>query len=374
MEQVPARDQLSHYPFDEAELEEIAQECGLQEDETEREWRRLFDIRETKDEDDRYILNDETIVREWAETLENKGWFQEVSSPNRCSDEEPYGSKWRIDVDSGGRGDLSFYVYLDGKNLNRDEPELVEGAILFWLIEPVGGEKRENVYPWYWALDDDFWDNLREELLRHQERRHLDISDMQSEAIRGNKEGVQDMIRFFIRDHNASVKEDPEGERNIQRADDEIELSQIHFAGKITETTHLLICECDQTPSASLHAHLVNDGTVVSVGNSETALNIVNASRGKIKEYNNLAKNPENSKALAAIFGSIGAVVVSPWILEVLSSSSTDLLQQLVAWAGLFAAIVLLIGTLIIIWPMYRLQQYEWESKKGSIFTRFNLR
>ncbi|WP_379793671.1 hypothetical protein [Halorussus aquaticus] len=372
MDGIPARDRLGEYPFEEEELEEKARECSLTEDDTERDWRRLFNLRDTNGDDEEYVLDDEAIVSEWVEALDNRGWFQSVSSPERCNDEEPYNSKWRVDVKSEGRGKLSFYIYLDGESLNGDSPDLMEGAVLFWLIEPTGGDNIDHVYPWYKTIYDGFWETLREELLSCQELRHFDISDMESPAVQGNKEGVQDMIRFFIREHNASVEEDPEGLTNVQRSDDEIEIGQLHFAGEIDQSTHFVICECDQTPSESLHTHLIQNGTVKPVSNSDTAFSIAEDARGKIKEYNDLSENPENSKALAAVFGSLGTVVISPWIIEVAFNSSAGLIREVTAWVGLFAAAVLFIGTILIILPMYRLQRYDWESKRGGKLSKLN--
>jgi hypothetical protein len=372
LDEIPARDRLRQYPFEEDELESNAEECGLTEDNTERDWRRLFNLRDSDGDKKEYVLDDEAVVSEWAETLDNKGWFQNVSSPVNCDDVEPFNSKWRVDATSEGRGKLSFYIYLDEESLNGDSPDLIEGAVLFWLIEPVDGDNRDHVYPWYKIIQDGFWETLREELLRYQERRHFDISDMESPAIQANKEGVQDMIRFFIKEHHASVEEDPEGLTNIQRSDDELEIGQVHFAGEVDESTHLVICECNRTPSESLHTHLVHNGTIEPVSNSDTAFSIAEDARGKVKEYNGLSENPENSKALAAIFGSLGTIVISPWIVEVLSNSPTGVIREILAWAGLVAAAALFIGTMLIILPMYRLQRYNWESKKGTILSRLN--
>lgn len=360
---IPAGGSVDDFSFTQGELEEKHEKytellnCGP----TNRSWKAYFNSTDSQS----WKINVDTIVNAWCATVQNKYLVDVLEVTSNSKDSTLY----QVVVDTNNRGEIEFNLFFDTEELLKSSPDPSESRFSVWFIEPQSGDNRDSVFGWHKVSDDEFWDEIIAQIIKNQRAPDELICQMSSHAVTENFDGVKDNIKIFGEMYGTKIKTQPQLVKNIQRADSEIDIGSVDFAVELSEDEkhHLLICECDNVGSDTLHTHLVVNGTVERPYRNSSAKDIITNSHKKVRWYNDLFDEQESSSKfikLAVVMVSVGAIPALSSLTGILSDSASNTVPELYAALGVFALAMALVFLSYTILPLIRFRRFSWDSPK----------
>src|SRR5699024_10920666 len=208
LREVPPRGRISDTEFNEEQVQKLIESLNFNHGDLSRGWKQFFRSRSkdildageaTGETEEQYRLAPDMIVDEWAEEIDSRPWFAETRLEN--VDEE----SWRLTVEPDGFVDLTFRLFFDGERVEAYSPDVLKGKFAVWFVRPQTLLEADDTFKWTEFLKDDFWDSVRQYLLRVQTPRTEEICRKDSVAANDNMEGIQASIKTSISNSGMEV-------------------------------------------------------------------------------------------------------------------------------------------------------------------------
>lgn len=361
--EIPASGSVNSYSFSEDELERKFEQFqeALNPVPTNRHWKEYFE----HSHDESLIIDDEKVVQAWCSTLKGQHGVDV-----EAIEQEPESlASYSVIANTINRGSVRFELFFNAENLLKAAPKPSESKFLIWFLEPESGDNRSCVYAWHKVSQDDFWQIIKKKLIEHQRAPDEAICQLNSHAVKQNFDGVKDNIKLFGRTYGEEIRTQPQLIDNVQCADVEVNLSAVDLAIELDEEAHLLICECTEVGSETLHAHLVVDGEATKPNSNSSAEKIVAKSHSKTRLYNDLFDDREGSSKfirLAVVMIAVGALPALSSIVDFFFGSNPTQISKIYGILGSVVLVVSLIFFGYTILPLVQLRMFSWDSTKTT--------
>lgn len=348
---------IGNIVFTQEDIQEFIQDCGLSDDDFERNWKAFFLQKkkptEEGDTETVYYLNCSKIVEEWVNEIKSRDWFFDVGY--KKVDERV----WQMNASSGSRGVTEFLLFFHGERASEFDPNSIKGRVGVHFVD--SETSKEFLFYWRETLEEEFWNQLRDSLAKAQDPRGAEVYDLSSPAAKDNREGIHKGIKYYLKKQELEYIEEPE--RHIPSIEEYLE-GPFLFAGKEDKNSYLVMCECDKIADTG-HVHYFVDGKPTYVTESDYFEDIIEAIREDIRYYQEILQKKENVLPIIKISGAIGAIlagqVTVPLVWEGLGYSLPEgTRSEVFNISAIVATLLMVLIIIYMILPIIQFRRFSW--------------